>query len=251
MTTPFIPPPLSSFDRPDDGFFASHALVRLPGAELFVALQSDRGPELVEVGRVLRVRVVDPDRPQPHLHITGRLIELRPEIDPIDYAPGDRFAFDLEILATSITLPTAPTCEQLREFFAQDLPGPCIPREDIETLYSLGHYDGPGSGLVRWKGDIYLADCFDMFAHQGRAFYLFKLPQERIEALLTWCRGYMANRSIEHGGIAYDPDGKRLQILPQVNRAAADAWRAANPCPDREPPDGAPTLGYFVHWRRP
>lgn len=238
-SAPVIPPTLSAFDRPDDGFFASHALVRLPGAELFVALQSDRGPELVEVGRVLRVRVVDPDRsPQPHLHITGRLLELRPEVDPADYTPGDRFAFDLEILATSITLPTAPTCEQLREFFAQDLPGPCIPREDIETLYSLGHYDGPGSGLVRWKGDIYLAHCFDMFASQGRAFYLFKLPPERIEAILTWCKTSV-------GSVAWSPDGKRLDRSFSERVARKDF----SP-PDREPPEGAPTLGYFIHWRR-
>ena len=53
----------------------------------------------------------------------------------------------------------------------------CIDREEITTLYSVGHYDGPMTGVAEWKGKRYYCKCDDI-NQMDRTFLLIEIGEK-------------------------------------------------------------------------
>jgi hypothetical protein len=131
-------------------------------------------------------------------------------------------------------------------------PVPEVERGEIATLYSLGHYDGPATGLVRWRSRIWYVRRMDR-DERPRRFWLVEIPQADAAALMAWSEA----RVLAYGpGMAWNPDGSRRgdadgslgsHTAPEF-QAKADAWRKANPVPDLDL-SGAAVVGWFCSWR--
>lgn len=87
-----------------------------------------------------------------------------------------------------------------------DIPVEEIDREEIETVFSFGHYDGPGSGLIKWDTEYYY---FSRFEIRDDRYWIIELTEAEQKYAywfgMEWARLF-------HNGCSYTPDGKK--ILP-------------------------------------
>lgn len=135
-----------------------------------------------------------------------------------------------------------------------DIPVDEIDREEIATLYSFGHYDGPGTGLIRWKGELWYVDRFEI---RDSRYWVIRLTPEQQKYALDYGRAWADHF---HSGMSWNPDGSRAPekdgkyaLRPTPNyltytdegRAAFDALYRKRPVPDND----AEVVGYFNGWR--
>jgi hypothetical protein len=131
------------------------------------------------------------------------------------------------------------------------IPVPRIPRAEVETLYSLGHYDGPMTGLARWKGRLCYLSGFEYCG--TRCYWVIALTDEQATALLQraerWAERYGLNMS-------WTPDG---QAKPYARGNAINVWgpdtfdnpwrkRFESEVPPQPDLSGADVLGYISGW---
>lgn len=133
-----------------------------------------------------------------------------------------------------------------------------VAREEVETLYSFGHYDGVGTGLIRWQGKLWWAE---RFATMDDRYWIIALDGPHARRLLARGREWA---NLFHSGMSWMPDGQRAPEadgpyctnLPfkygdedeyQHRHAFYVEWHKANKL--EEPPKTAPVFGYFEDWR--
>jgi hypothetical protein len=129
------------------------------------------------------------------------------------------------------------------------IPVPEVEREEIETMYSLTHWDGPWSGLVRWRERVYFVEAFE----QGgdRNFWLVELPEEEAAALVRraelWAERFSSSMTWNANGTRVPfRDGNARQVWGDH----PDHWhrffeKEAGPL---SIPEEAPVIGYFREW---
>jgi len=124
-----------------------------------------------------------------------------------------------------------------------------IAREQIETLWSLGHYDGPMTGLVKYKDKTCLATCPFHLNHRPRIFLMVEISEEKRKSLISW----LEKRYKVAGNMKYNPDGTRDNLeISHMTRAfqrAIDLFRKDNPFPSWGPEDDADIVGWFRGWK--
>lgn len=130
-------------------------------------------------------------------------------------------------------------------------PVPYIDRDDLETVYSFGHYDGVGSGLIQWL------DCYwfvERWSISSDSYWIVRLTPEQ-QAYACWYGEEWAR--LFHSGMSWTPDGNRV---PQKD--GIHAIRTGNLLTLEEPAygefhkkylrpkpdDNAEVIGYFDHW---
>lgn len=128
-----------------------------------------------------------------------------------------------------------------------------IEREDLATLYSFGHYDGPGTGLVRWGGACWYVSRFEL--HDNR-FWVIALTSEQQEYALRYGKAWAEHF---HSGMTWSPEGSRAPRkdgqyalrTPNHLTYSEDGRKAfASKFPHRPTPDeDAKVVGYFNGWR--
>jgi len=140
-----------------------------------------------------------------------------------------------------------------------DIPVEPVDRDEIETLYSLGHYDGVGTGLIRWEGRIWWADRFEI---RDRRYWIIEITPEHAERLLKRSREW---ESLFSSAMSWTPDGLRVPDfegpyctnLPfkggseeeyQRRRKFYQEWNRENSL--ESPPKDAKVVGYFEGWRK-
>lgn len=134
-----------------------------------------------------------------------------------------------------------------------DIPVDEVDREDIKTLYSFGHYDGPGTGLVYYDGEYYYVDRFRI---RDDRYWIIRLTLEQqvyaLEYGKTWEEYF-------HTGMSWQPNGDKM---PQKDGIYAHRpspryltmtdegkERFAVLFPKRPEPDkDAEVVGYFEVW---
>lgn len=138
--------------------------------------------------------------------------------------------------------------KQLQEWHLDEGNWP-IDRREIKTQYSLGHQNGPKSGIVEYEGKQYLAWCFEEIG-STRRFWVIDIGQERINQLIEYC-----NKRIEAFGnyILWKPEGEHFihrhgTLGEHESRETTDAWNKANPHVDWHPAENDEVIGYFVGW---
>jgi hypothetical protein len=132
-----------------------------------------------------------------------------------------------------------------------------VSRNRVETIWSLSHYDGPATGIVRYEGKIYFAYTEEEFLqdlHRKRVFFLVDLGDEWSEAAVDWCERRM---TVAGNGMRWTPNGERypsaygafgshssktFSILYRI-------WRRENPIPNREVPRDTSIAGWFRGWK--
>lgn len=145
--------------------------------------------------------------------------------------------------------------KDVQHHYDHDTVAPYIPREEIVTVWSLGHYDGPGSGLVMHKDKWYLALCEDMQAHE-RIFWLVDPGVERMAELLRWAEARFA----AYGNCRWTPDGHDSPdpnhgTLGKYDSPGYDdrraKWDAAHKHPMclRSAEEEDVVIGHFCGWR--
>lgn len=57
---------------------------------------------------------------------------------------------------------------------------PALSRSEVQLLYHWGYYDGPLSGVCRWRGERYWFTCVDMGddEREARTFHMFEFTEE-------------------------------------------------------------------------
>lgn len=125
-----------------------------------------------------------------------------------------------------------------------------IDREDIKTLWSLDHYDGPMSGLVGVEDEIYLAECpLDPYLHP-RVYLLIETPDEKINELIAW----LEIRYKIAGNMKYHPDGTRDSLdIPHMTKEfqkKMDKFNKEHPMPKYYPKEDDEIVGWFQYWRK-
>jgi hypothetical protein len=132
-----------------------------------------------------------------------------------------------------------------------------IYRSRVKTLWSLGHYDGPRSGLIEYNNKIYLAinesGLFEEINNK-RIFFIIELKQERIGALLEWCK---ARREVagnhcqwSHHGEHLPPEQGSLGSHSSAHfRLKFPEWNGENPMPSYLPNDNDKVIGWFWGWK--
>ena len=129
-----------------------------------------------------------------------------------------------------------------------------IDRRELSTLFSFGHYDGVGTGLVRWKDQLWYASRFEI--HESR-YWLVELTAEQQAYALrygeTWAEFF-------HSGMSWTPEGSsapktegRYAIRPHPNLLTytdegREAFKKIFPVRP-EPSEDARVVGYFNGWR--
>lgn len=128
-------------------------------------------------------------------------------------------------------------------------------RSEIETLYSFGHYDGVGIGLVRFRGKLCWAERWDTETH---LYWLVELKEDHGERLLK--RGEEWRRLFS-SGMSWAPNGEKLPYVPgehctteqglsEEERTRREAfyrqWHAEHPL--EVPPLDAQVIGFFRDW---
>lgn len=151
-------------------------------------------------------------------------------------------------------LPYKTLCRLIGKAWAEE-----IPREEIETVYVLGSYDGPGSGLVRYQppGETtkrwFLAECLEMNTTDTRVYWVIEWPDDKVQAAIQ----HIEAHHLAFGGSKCTWDGKRAgphrvgslgaYSSPGYNQRS-DEWHKAHRPPGRSPSDEAVVLGYFYGW---
>lgn len=132
-------------------------------------------------------------------------------------------------------------------------PVPYVPREQISTLYSFGHYDGPATGLIQWNGAFWYVERFEP---RDDRFWIVQLTPAQQAAFYEYGKAWAAEF---HSGMSWNPDGSRApehhgpgvirdRNITSLRPGAHAAFRAKYPDVPR-PDDDAPVVGYFVGWR--
>ncbi len=124
-----------------------------------------------------------------------------------------------------------------------------VDREEIATLYSFSHYDGPATGLIQWRGEYWYADRFSLEDYRYWIIRLTPVQQQ-----------YALNHGLEHSrawgnSTTYNANGSRLPPMPgmyskvpaEVDQALWSTYLAEHKSPT--PSEDAEVVGYFCHWR--
>ena len=135
-----------------------------------------------------------------------------------------------------------------------DIPVEEVLREELETAYSFGHYDGPGTGLILWEDEHWFVRRFAV--HDSRYWIIRLTPEQQEYALRygkTWAEFF-------HRGMSWNPDGSKpaqkdgiYAHRPTPNHLTmTDEGREAfdKLFPKRPEPDStAEVVGWFEGWR--
>lgn len=136
-------------------------------------------------------------------------------------------------------------------------PVPCVPRSDVDTLYSIGHYDGPATAIVRWSGEIWYAERFDFrsIGIRDRRYWLVRLTPKEQNYALRYCETWAA---FFHSGHSWTATGQR--VAPVLGRygykdgnytgiqpEGRDEFDRLFPCAPA-PSGAADVCGYFETW---
>lgn len=135
-----------------------------------------------------------------------------------------------------------------------DIPVDEIDREEISTIYSFGHYDGPASGLILWDDQYWFVDKFEYLG--DRCFWIITLTPEQQKYALeygkTWAHYF-------HSGMSWTPDGNRVPERDGIYSFREPGYLGVTEegrkefkklYPKRPTPDAdAKIVGYFVGWR--
>lgn len=133
---------------------------------------------------------------------------------------------------------------------------PCLPvkqvdREEVATLYSFGHHDGPATGLIWWNGEYWYVDRFEF---EGQCFWIVRLTEEQQKYALWY--GTECGRQYSTS-CTYNANGERVHRVlgphaiqnGNVTRmdSTYDEFIKTNktPCPSLD----AEVVGYFKGWR--
>jgi len=129
-----------------------------------------------------------------------------------------------------------------------------VDREDIETCYSFGHYDGPGTGLILWEDQHWYVTRFE---YDDARYWIIQLTPEEQEYALQYGKTWA---DFFHQGMRWNPDGS--------HRKQKDGLYAHRPTPNHltmtdegrarfkelfpkrpEPSQTAEVVGWFKGWR--
>lgn len=137
-----------------------------------------------------------------------------------------------------------------------DIPVEEVDREELETIYSFGHYDGPGTGLIKWKEEYYWADRFEIGSDR---YWIIKISSDHAQRLLKWGQDWAHFFS---SAMSWNPNGTRKPDQPGIyctnlpfkgtqaeyerRRKFYQEWHQANPL--ETPPMDAKVVGYFRGW---
>lgn len=132
---------------------------------------------------------------------------------------------------------------------------PLVPREEIATLYSFGHYDGPKTGLVRWKDELYYVFDFCIAEHDDRHYWLVRLTSAQQEYAVRYGATWQAFFT---SAMAWTPEGVRQEtplglyaVLKDkhIEHTAEGRARFEELFRERpEPEADAEICGYFIGW---
>lgn len=84
-----------------------------------------------------------------------------------------------------------------------EIPVEEVDREDLATLYSFGHYDGPGTGLIRWEEQLWYVSRFEL---ESSRYWIITLTPKEQEYALEYGKAW-ANHF--HSGMSWNPNGAR------------------------------------------
>ena len=127
-------------------------------------------------------------------------------------------------------------------------PVPQVSREELETLYSYGHYDGPYTGLIRWKGAYWFA-C--RFSYVDYRYWIVALTSEQQEHALRYGKAWA---EAFHNGMSWNPDGTPFPPVAGKYGLFSDYGALARGFAETygerpEPSPEAEVVGYFDGWR--
>lgn len=137
-----------------------------------------------------------------------------------------------------------------------EAPVPLVLREEVATLYSFGHDDGPRTGLVRWKEELYYASDFCLSEDGLRCYWLVRLTSEQQAYALSYGETW---RAFFTGAMSWTPDGERVETEPgpyaveelrgcfSHTQEGRDKFSALFP-KRPEPDESAEVCGYFMGW---
>ncbi len=135
-----------------------------------------------------------------------------------------------------------------------------VSRKDIETLYSIGHSDGVGTGLVRYEGRILFAErvcnLFDGVPNHKGYYWLIGLTQEQQDYAIKYCEAWAQHF---HSGMTWNPDGTRPPETignygyksggnTRIQPHGHEVFRSRYPSVPA-PLEDAEVVGYFRGWR--
>jgi hypothetical protein len=130
-----------------------------------------------------------------------------------------------------------------------------VPREDIETMYSFGHYDGPASGLAKWENEFWY---IRRFGHDDYRYWLIKLTKEEQE-YAAW---YGAEwKRLFSSAMSWNPDGTKapeelgvFSISKHEGRMitydSSEYQNFSTAYKKPEPHIHAEVCGYFTSWKK-
>ena len=136
-----------------------------------------------------------------------------------------------------------------------EIPVPVIPRHEVETVYSFGHYDGPRSGLVKWRDAYWYVKDFSVSDYGERYYWIITLtPKEQEYALrygAAWAEFFSSSMS-------WRPDGHRMplvhgkyaEVIGKVEKHTKEGRDLFNnEFPARPAPsEDADVVGYIESW---
>lgn len=125
-----------------------------------------------------------------------------------------------------------------------------IRRKDIKTKLSLGHYDGPASGIIEYNDKLYLAKSMLNHDHHPRIFLVIDIGSYNIDLLLAWSE----KRYELFGNMKWNDNGTRddtfkVDHMTKEFEEKAKLFRAHNKMPDCYPDYGDEVIGWFEGWR--
>jgi hypothetical protein len=123
-----------------------------------------------------------------------------------------------------------------------------IPRRNIETVYSFGHYDGPATGLIKWRGMYWYAHRFETFDNR---YWIIELTSEQRKYAKWYGQewAYLFN-----SGMSWTPNGDHVPRKAGIyepnldeHRDVYKRWNREHESPKPDPE--AEVVGYFIGWR--
>lgn len=125
-----------------------------------------------------------------------------------------------------------------------------IERSEIETLYSFSHYDGPCTGLVRWKNRVYFVENISHSGPYSNAYWLVELTAKHADLLLE-----LAELYFQYFGnvILWNQDGTRntTRECPTISLEEREAIKNLIDSQRHlfDIPKSSKILGYFLEWQ--
>lgn len=136
-----------------------------------------------------------------------------------------------------------------------DIPVDEVSREELETLFSFGHYDGPATGLIKWENQYWWAERFN--GRNDDKYWIIELTKEEQELMFfygsEWARLF-------HSGMRWKPDGTRWNVEAEIGIYGfkdktytgydQEKYKEFNDKYKRpQPKKEAKVIGYFTGWR--